>query len=308
MTAHEDQVPPIVPPPLARPGLDRAGEERAEDGLVDRLRADAATRVLVLHGDAAPLAGAGRLLFVPPGEVPEGAEWAFLGRTTGRHAVLTAVFAREAAQPLPGPREWGSLRAVGGELTAEDAGLFVAALSLGRWLLDAPFCPFCGTRTTVHNAGWARHCPNCGREHFPRTDPAVIVAVASAQHPDRLLLGSNAMWGANRFSCFAGFVEAGESLEAAVSREVREESGIDVVDVRYRGSQAWPYPRSLMVGFHATAADDDTALADGEEIVEVRWFDRSEIAAGLAGTGDLLLPGPASIARQLISDWLGGAS
>ncbi len=111
----------------------------------------------------------------------------------------------------------------------------------------------------MRQAGWARHCPVCGREHFPRTDPAVIVAITSAHDPDRLLLGSNALWDANRFSCFAGFVEAGESLEAAVLREVREEAGVDVRDIRYRGSQAWPYPRSLMLGFLATSAADDAA-------------------------------------------------
>src|SRR5690606_608373 len=107
---------------------------------------------------------------------------------------------------------------------------------------DAAFCPACGALTMLADAGWSRRCPSCGRQHFPRTDPAVIVAITSPADPDVLLLGSNALWGPERFSCFAGFVEAGESLEAAVSREVAEESGIDVVDVRYRGSQAWPYP------------------------------------------------------------------
>lgn len=304
MTAHDGLVPPIRPASLARTGIDRAAQERADEGLVERLRADAETRVLVLHGDAAPLAGAGSLHYATPADVADGAEWAFLGRSADRAATLAAVFPREADDPLPHASEWASLRAVGGELPAEDSSFFVAALSLGRWLLDAPFCPACGSRTTLHSAGWARHCPNCGREHFPRTDPAVIVGVTSARHPDRLLLGSNALWGVNRFSCFAGFVEAGESLEGGVLREVREESGVQVVDVRYRGSQAWPYPRSLMVGFHATSADDDTAVADGEEIVEVRWFDRAEIVAGLAGTSDLLLPGSASIAHRLITGWL----
>jgi NAD+ diphosphatase len=143
--------------------------------------------------------------------------------------------------------------------SADEAGAFVEALSLGRWLLEAPLLPGVRARTEVADAGWSRHCPSCGRQHFPRTDPAVIVAITSATHPDRLLLGSNALWAGNRFSCFAGFVEAGESLEAAVAREVREEAGVDVVDVTYRGSQAWPYPRSLMLGFLAAAADDAAA-------------------------------------------------
>ncbi len=300
MTAPES----TQPPPLARSGLDRAAEERATPGLLDAARADAATRVLVLNGDAAPLAA------------PDALHWVAVRRRCRRTpsgpssdadddgaAVLAAVLARSDHEPFAAPAGWAALRAVGGSLPARDAGAFVEALSLGRWLLEAPFCPACGARTVVRNAGWSRHCPACGREHFPRTDPAVIVAITSARHPDRLLLGSNAMWAGTRFSCFAGFVEAGESLEAAVAREVREEAGVEVVDVHYRGSQAWPYPRSLMLGFLATAADDAAAEADGEEILAVRWFERAEIGAGLAGESDLLLPGRASIAHSLISDW-----
>ena len=259
--------------------------------------------MLVLNGDAAPLAEDGALHWVPPAAVPGGAEWAFLGRGEDGAAVLAAVFSRSEHQLFGAPEGWAALRAVGGSLSAGDAGAFVEALSLGRWLLEAPFCPACGARTETRTAGWSRHCPRCGREHFPRTDPAVIVAITSARRPDRLLLGSNAMWSDNRFSCFAGFVEAGESLEHAVVREVREEAGVDAIDVQYRSSQAWPYPRSLMLGFLAVAADDDAAEPDGEEILAVRWFERAEIGAGLAGEGDLLLPGSASIAHQLISDW-----
>jgi NAD+ diphosphatase len=208
--------------------------------------------------------------------------------------------------PFPAPAGWAGLRAIGAALTPADAAAFVEALSLGRWLLDAPFCPACGTRTILADAGWSRRCPHCGRQHFPRTDPAVIAAITSAADPDRLLLGSNVLWGADRFSCFAGFVEAGESMEAAVIREVAEEAGVEVCDVRYRGSQAWPYPRSLMVGFLATAVDDDAARPDGDEIAAVRWFTRDEIGAALRGESDVVLPGPASIARRLIGDWHAG--
>ena len=290
------------PPPLARSGLERSAEERPTPGLLDHARSDDATRVLVLNGDTAPLATAEALHWVAPAAVPDGAEWAFLGRAESG-ALLAAVFPRSEGELFAAPAGWAALRAVGGSLTPTEAGAFVEALSLGRWLIEAPFCPACGSRTEVRSAGWSRHCPSCGREHFPRTDPAVIVAITSATHPDRLLLGANAMWAGNRFSCFAGFVEAGESLEAAVAREVREEAGVEVVDVTYRGSQAWPYPRSLMLGFWAAAADDAAAEADGEEIIAVRWFERSEIGAGLAGENDLLLPGRASIAHSLISDW-----
>jgi NAD+ diphosphatase len=307
MTAPDSAPRETTPPPLARAGLDRSAQERSTPGLLEAARADAATRVLVVNGDAAPLAAPDQLHWVAPDVAPADAEWAFLGRDDSGAAVLAAALPRAEIEPFPAPGGWAALRAVGGSLSARDAGAFVEALSLGRWLIEAPFCPACGARTEVRSAGWSRHCPSCGREHFPRTDPAVIVAITSARHPDRLLLGSNAMWAGTRFSCFAGFVEAGESLEAAVAREVREEAGVDVVDVQYRGSQAWPYPRSLMLGFLATAADDSAAEADGEEILAVRWFDRAEIGAGLAGHGELLLPGPASIAHSLISDWHAGS-
>lgn len=290
---------------------DRSADERADPNLLDRARADASTRVLVLRGDAAPLASSESLQWVSPHVVPSDAVWAFLGRDAQGAAVLAAIFsaAKDDEEPLfTAPAGWAGLRAVGGALNATEASVFTEALSLGRWLRDAPFCPACGEHTDIIASGWSRRCPQCKREHFPRTDPAVIVAVGSRKHPDRLLLGSNALWAAERYSCFAGFAEAGESLESAVAREVKEESGIDVVDVRYRGSQAWPYPRSLMVGFLANAADDDAALADGEEIDHVRWFTRDEIGAALAGEGGILLPGPASISRRLIVDWHTGAA
>jgi len=290
-------------PPLAGFAVDRAAAERVVPDLVATARADAATRVLVIAGDAAPLARPGELAWSAPAEVPDGAQWAFLGRDSDGSALLAAVFGPGDGELFAAPAGWAGLRAVGGSLSAHDAGAFVEALSLGRWLIEAPHCPACGALTLVGDGGWSRLCPSCGRQHFPRTDPAVIVAIDSADDPDRLLLGSNALWGADRFSCFAGFVEAGESLEAAVRREVLEEAGVEAVSIRYRGSQAWPYPRSLMLGFLATAADDDAALADGEEIVAVRWFTRAEIGAGLSGESDLLLPGRASIAHSLISDW-----
>jgi len=292
-------VPPL--PALARASLDRAADERADEGLLERLRADPAARVLAVHGDRAPLADGG-LRYVSAAEVTGDVEWAFLGRDDQGRAVLAAVAADRAPAPVDA-EAWGALRAVGGTLSAEDAGAFVEALSLGRWLLDAPFCPACGTRTEVRQAGWSRHCGGCGREHFPRTDPAVIVAVASADDR-RLLLGKNALWAQRQmFSTFAGFVEAGESLESAIVREIAEEAGAIVDRLAYRGSQSWPYPRSIMLGFHAAALPASEARADGVEIVEVRWFTRAEITAALAGEADFTLPGTASIAHRLIADW-----
>ncbi|WP_396668099.1 NAD(+) diphosphatase [Microbacterium sp. R86528] len=287
--------------------LSRAEADRASVGDFAEMRSAATTRVLVLVGDTAPLDSERRLIWCSDDIALDDAKWAFLGRTSTGDAALTAVLAEGSEPPFTAAGGWVSLRRIAGALDADDVDAFVTALSVGRWLWDAPFCAGCGAETEVRDGGWSRRCLSCGRQHFPRTDPAVIVAVTSSVDPDRLLLGNNALWEPNRFSCFAGFVEAGESAEAAVHREVFEESGIRVASLTYRGSQPWPYPRSLMLGYVAVAADDADALADGEEILSVRWFTRDEIRAGLAGTSELLLPGGASIAHALIRDWCEGA-
>ncbi|WP_029144491.1 NAD(+) diphosphatase [Microbacterium luticocti] len=315
-----------APGVTAHAGFDPHAAERADPALLTRLRADGRTRVLVVRGDRALVrrgegTGHAHLHWWRTAQVPGGADWAFLGRGDDGAAILAAVFDAEAGGPADadadggvgapadpdvdaGAGEWAALREVGGLLDATEAATLVTAVSLGRWLREAPFCPACGSRTRVVQAGWARVCDGCGREHFPRTDPAVIVAVESATDPDLLLLGSNTLWGPDRYSCFAGFVEAGESAEQAVVRELAEESGVQVRDVRYAGSQAWPYPRSLMLGFRARAADDAAARPDGDEIAAVRWFTREQIGRALAGTADgIRLPGPASIAHRLIAEW-----
>lgn len=294
-----------------REALDRSGVERHDPDLLARLRADPRSRVLVVRADAARLADdtSLRLDYVRPDDVPGDARWAFLGRDSSARAVLLAALPAGSPTDDESRDGWVGLRAVGGDLDAQDAATLTAGVSLGRWLWDAAFCPACGGRTDLRQSGWARRCRRCGREHFPRTDPAMIVAVEDAAG-EHLLLGSNVMWGQDRYSCFAGFVEAGESAEEAVARELHEEAGVDVVTTRYRGSQAWPYPRSLMLGFRATVAAAPVARADGEEIAAVRWFTRAQIARVLAqgdwnapGEG-VRLPGTASIARRLIIDWL----
>lgn len=296
---------PAVPGSWPGGALDRAGAERDVDDLLGALRSAADTRVLTVRGDAAPVADE-RLVLVAVPAVRAAREWAFLGRASDGAALLLAVVDEEADAGAPAQARWAPLRAIGGDLPADEAEILGTAVALAGWLRDAAFCPACGTLTVLRQAGWSRHCPNCGREHFPRTDPAVIVLVASADDPDRVLLGANAAWGGSRYSCFAGFAEAGESLEATVSREVEEESGVRLEAIRYRGSQVWPYPRSLMLGFRARAIRDDEARADGEEIVEVRWFDRAEIGAALRGETTVQLPGAASIAHRLIDEWYRG--
>ncbi len=288
----------LPPPALARSVIDPSPEERADAGLIERLRGDATARVIVVSGERTPLED-GRVRWHAPADVPGDAQWGFLGRSSDGTARLVAALGSEA----PVDASWASLRAVGGELGALDAGAFVTAVALGRWFEDFGFCPRCAHPAPLRAAGWARRCTGCGREHFPRTDPAVIVAVRN-RADDRILLGQNATWAAeNRFSTFAGFVEAGESLETTVRREIAEEAGVLVDEVSYRGSQAWPYPRSLMLGFHAVAEDESAARPDGDEIVAVRWLSRAEIADALDGHGPVALPGTASIARRLISDW-----
>lgn len=301
-----------MPRPASSPSevpltVDRAGGERDDETLLERVLSDPATLVLAIRRDVAPLRD-GRLALISTAQVPAEhvQEWAFLGRTADGTAVVLAALTDDAPADVVPDADGAPLRAAGGDLPDGEAELLTTAVALAGWLRDAAFCPACGSATELRHAGWSRHCPVCGREHFPRTDPAVIVLVTSATSDDRILLGANAAWGGDRYSCFAGFAEAGESLEDAVAREVGEEAGVRLRDIAYRGSQAWPYPRSLMLGFRAVVVDDAEAQADGEEIVEVRWFDRDEIGAALRGEGSAMLPGPASIARRLIDDWYRG--
>lgn len=280
--------------------LDRAADTRADPDLLGRLRGDPGTRAIVVREGRLRVAD-DAVLRAEVDSVGE-AEWALLGRDRDGAALLLASVPPATESIDSAPEEtWLGLRDAGGQLDEHETDLFVTAIALASWLTDAGYCAACGSALELKNAGWSRHCANCGAEHFPRTDPAVIVAVVSPDG-ERLLLGANANWRGRMYSCFAGFVEAGESLEDTVHRELFEESGVRVHDIRYVASQAWPYPRSLMLGFQAVAVDEQTE-ADGEEIVDVRWLTRGEIGTSLAGEGPVGLPGPASIARRLIEQW-----
>jgi NAD+ diphosphatase len=280
--------------------LDRAADTRTEAGLLERLRAEPGTRVIVVREGR--LRVADEALLRADVDTVGDAEWALLGRDRDGAALLLASVPPPTESLDSAPEEtWLGLRDAGGRLDEHETDLFVTAIALAGWLQDARYCSACGSALKLENAGWSRRCADCGIEHFPRTDPAVIVAVVSPDG-ERLLLGANANWRGTMFSCFAGFVEAGESLEDTVQRELFEEAGVRVHDIRYVSSQAWPYPRSLMLGFQAVAADEQTR-ADGEEILEVRWLTRAEIGTSLSGEGPVGLPGPASIARRLIEQW-----
>jgi NAD+ diphosphatase len=198
------------------------------------------------------------------------------------------------------------LRTVGALLSDTSAGLFTTAVALSSWHSRAGFCGRCGSPVERKNAGWATHCTGCGREEYPRTDPAVICLVHDrvGVNGSSVLLARQPIWPPARYSVLAGFVEAGESLEACVAREIGEEVGVDVTDVRYLGSQPWPFPRSIMVGFTAIAdATVPLVPADGE-IEEARWVSRDVVRAALADeVPDLKMPGPTSIAYQMIAGW-----
>jgi NAD+ diphosphatase len=306
--------------PLSRHAVDRDHDARAEADLFERLWTDAGTRLLPLRKGKTLLAeplevgDPPRLLLLPPADLaaaPASAPLVYLGRSLAEDAaepVGTALVAvpldeEQAAALEPDESRWVGLREYATQLSDRDTGILTEALGILHWHDSHPHCPRCGAATDVRSGGWVRHCPVDGSQVFPRTDAAVIVLITDEL--DRVLLGSNAMWEATRYSLLAGFVEPGESFEAAVVREVFEESGIRVADPVYRGSQPWPFPASIMVGFTARLADGQLSaglVPDGTEILDLRWFSRAELSDPDNG---IILPGPSSIARALIDDWLG---
>lgn len=204
--------------------------------------------------------------------------------------------------PLPPASPAGVAFGLLGQLDGKDAPLFACALSLANWHSRHGFCSACGEASDVVRGGWSRRCSACGAEHFPRCDPVVIML---AMHGDRLLLGRQPHYPPGRFSALAGFVEPGETIEAAVARELMEEAGIEVADVRYLASQPWPFPSSLMIGATARALSDRLTI-DFSELDDARWFTRAEVEAALAGAENaLFLPPPRfAIARTLLEEWL----
>ncbi|HEX4623418.1 MAG TPA: NAD(+) diphosphatase [Solirubrobacteraceae bacterium] len=276
-----------MPEPITFAGgaLDRAADRRTDEAWIAAARNDPRARAVVVGPGGVALAG----------ETPElasldglnAADGYFLGLADG--IPLFVVPATTGAQ-LTGLREAAAI------LSQADAGLVAYASALAHWHDTHRFCGVCGERTEAHEGGHSRRCPN-GHVHHPRTDPVVIMLVSDG---DRLLLGRRPPWPPGRYSCLAGFVEPGESLEAAVAREVLEEAAVVVGAVEYRLSQPWPFPLSLMLGFEATYASGRARVADAE-LEDVAWFTRDEILAGTP-----LLPPPFTIARRLIDGWLEG--
>lgn len=299
-------------PTLSRGTADRSEDLRAPDRIA---REWSTARMLIMDpAGQVDLSDATSLLTVPAlsigAEPPVGAvllgavagvdQWAMRGEVT----------------------DGGGLRQFGSALSDTDAGLLTSATALLTWHAAAPFCPRCGLPTTATAAGWSRLCPN-RHEEFPRTDPAVIVLVHDGE--GSIVLARQPIWPKGRVSVLAGFVEAGESLEGTVAREVLEEVGVRVSDISYLGSQPWPFPRSLMLGFAARAEPGATLVPRPGEIEEAHWYDRAAVqqmiaaedpadadnwATPMAVAGEtdgssfqVVLPGPVSIARRMIEGW-----
>lgn len=275
-------------PFFSGPGLDRADALRADPAALKALARRPDARQLKWN-DGLPVVGLdGRLGW---GEVTSPDLFLGLDGDAPRFsAIEDAAATAYAAFPLMGL------------LHAEDAPLFAAALSLARWHGRHCFCANCGHSTDVVRGGWSRKCPACAGEHYPRVDPVVIML---AEHDGRLLLGRQPQFPSGRFTALAGFVEVGETIEAAVARELFEEAGVRVRNVRYVASQPWPFPSSLMIGCHAEALAKELAI-DKTELEDARWFTRENVAAALSGAPDATFhpPPKAAIARTLLERWL----
>jgi NAD+ diphosphatase len=308
---------------LARETVDRATERRNDQAWLDRTWADPATRVLVVHRGRALvrlLGDRAELIFVAPDQTPPGVRFLLGVETTDAGEVVyygvdgpvegapdepPSVRGTGPGWGVPdryGPPQPLSLREAGSLLGDRDAGLFTHAVALANWHDTHTHCPIDGTPTVVNPGGHSTTCPADGTEHFPRTDPAVIMLVTDPQ--DRCLLARNIAWPQRRVSILAGFVDPGESAEHAVAREVHEETGITVEDVTYLDSQPWPMPRSLMLGFRAHAIGNEDIRVDADEISEAHWYSRDDLRRALEAQ-ELALPPAVSIARRIIESWYG---
>jgi NAD+ diphosphatase len=287
---------------LSRGTVDRVTHRRNDREWIDAAWKDPRTRVLVVwHGQALVRLDdeQAELRFVAPEEAPDG-----IRLLLGQDRDGTVYFGVDAElPPAPGGFQAMSLREVGTLLSDRDAGLLTHAVALANWHDTHTHCPVDGTPTVPDPGGHSTTCPADGTEHFPRTDPAVIMLVTDPE--DRALLARNAAWPGRRVSILAGFVEAGESAEQAVIREVAEETGIRVTNVRYVASQPWPMPRSLMLGFRADAPAGQSIAVDTEELAEAHWYSREALLAAI-GARELALPPSVSIARHIIESWYGG--
>lgn len=313
------------------PDHDLGGNAHEHEELFAELWARETTLVLPLHRDRVLTDGEGRLALVTPQDIEQhtAAERhlkLYLGRVFPEEGIpddgllvashspssetigdvevpVIAIVLDDADAELLGLGEWASLRNIAERLDQRDVGLCTRAVALANWHRSHAYSPRSGKETKSAQGGWVRVDEADGSQHFPRTDPAVIIAITD--EADRILLASNVAWDERVYSLIAGFVDPGESLEQAVLREVKEETGLKVRDPKYLGSQPWPFPASLMLGFQATL--DDTVgngRPDGVEIRSLRWFTREELTRSVE-SGEVIVPGGVSISRALINAWHG---
>ncbi len=316
MTAIRPTLPhPLRPMDLERdspnffsgPYIDRRSEAREAASWLPDAIADPATRYVVCSGTAQLLTGTGgepRIAFLP-GDHPivqsatsggrDASNLTLLGWFGDARCVLVDL-GRGATAELPEGTSFEELRPLSNRVPRDEAALLAYARAVSIWRARHRFCGVCGSLTRSERAGHVMRCsnPECGQEFFPRIDPAIIVLVSDGE---RALLGRQPTWPAGRYSTIAGFVEPGESLEDAVAREVREETGVRVRRVDYHSSQPWPFPSSLMLGFHAVA-EPDSPIRVGGELADAKWFTREQLASG-----GPLLPPPHAISFRLIAAW-----
>lgn len=279
--------------PLSRSTVDRAAHIRSDESALESAWRSAS----IIHFNGAEFFTRGKELELLRADQISGVgERIFLGERDGSYYFLWC-----SEGNLGADEDYKTLREVSAELSNVEIGLAIHGQAVAHWHHKHPICSICALPTSPALGGSIRRCET-GHEHYPRTDPAIIVLVKDKD--DRILLGRQGVWPEHRFSTFAGFVEAGESFEQCVVREVVEEAGVAVTDIHYLGSQPWPFPQSLMIAFEARIQDPENARADGEEIVEIRWFTRNDLYAAIT-EGTLLLPPSISVARAMIQAWYG---
>lgn len=301
-----------------RPAMvDRGSGIRMKPGMVEDVIASGTAMAMVISQRKALVTAEGlrfgdaTALWAALKESDAGAAAIYLGTTLMSSSLPegTPVLLFTTTEPpaagtatIPSDVQWAGFREVAATLDAMDTALFIEASAISNWHATHTHCPQCGSPTEVEAGGWVRRCPKDNSEHYPRTDPAIIVTVVG---PDgRLLLGGGGPVDAKNYSTLAGFVEPGESLEQAVVREIGEEVGVRVTACQYLGSQSWPFPASLMLGFTATT-DDTVARPDGVEVTRARWFSRDELQEAVL-SGEITISTRLSIARSLIEHWYGG--
>jgi NAD+ diphosphatase len=292
--------------------FDRAEAERRDQNWIDQAARRPGTRILpmwklnvLISRNSAPALG-----WVGPellDRVPKQAPFpVLLGLRDGvaHFAVDVSGIEDPASLGLASGFKFEEARAAAADVSAQETGIIAQAKAQIDWHVRHRFCSVCGTQTVPERGGLQRHCLNCGALHFPRTDPVVIMLVHKG---DRCILGqTRARASAGFYSCLAGFMDQGETIEEAVRREVREEAGLELAEIRYHSSQPWPFPSSLMIGCHAEAATE-TIHFDAEEMTDVRWYSREDALAALNGKHpSLKVPGPIAIAHHLIKAWATG--